>query len=487
MITAQSTALYWFLPPSSKWRGRSRQYLLVAMLVTLYAAGQEPPPSASLHGVVHDSQGKLVAQGDVSLERKNSNSKFTAATDSQGRYNFEKLQEGIYKIEVLKETNVGAEGAYIDLLILKPHESRTLDLTLGELQQGKSSFEAVPQFFDQPQFSVSGVTDTTSLGGHGSDTVVRSRNSLAKETISLGGTTAPASADAGIYLAAKASLEKDLATHETADLHHQLADIEEKLGDSLKAVHHYQRAADLDPTESHLFDWGAELLLHHAPEPAEEVFGKGNQKYPNSSRMLLGLGAAAFARGNTDEAIQRICRASELNPSDAAPYLFLGKIQQTEIVPPDELINKLNRFVTLQPRNADANYYYAVGLWKQRNRSPHPDTAAQVESLLKTALQINPRYALAELQLGSVRNDQGAYAEAIAHYQKAVQIDPKLEEAHYRLAQAYRQTGDADKSKEELRIYTQLSKESAQQQDRERREVKQFVYTLRDHARSQSR
>ena len=486
MITAQSTALYWFLPPSTKWLGRSRRYLLIAMLATLYAASQEPAPSASLHGVVLDSQGKLVAQVDVSLERKNSRGKLTAATDSQGRYNFEKLQGGIYRIEVIKETKAGAEGAYIDPLILKPHESRTLDLTLGE-QQGKSSFEAGPQFFDQPQFSVSGVTDTTSLGGHGSDTVVRTRDSLAKETISLSGTTAPASADAGNYLAAKASLEKDLATHETADLHHQLADIEEKLEDSLTAVHHYQRAAELDPTESHLFDWGAELLLHRAPEPAEEVFGKGNQKYPNSPRMLLGLGAAAFARGNTDEAIQRICRASDLNPGDAAPYLFLGKIEQSEIAPPDELINKLNRFVTLQPRNADANYYYAVGLWKQRNRSPHPDTAAQVESLLKTALQINPTHALAELQLGILHNEKAAYTEAIAHYQKAVQIDPKLEEAHYRLAQAYRQTGDADKSKEELRIYTQLSKESAQQQDRERREVKQFVYTLRDHAGSPSR
>ena len=461
--------------------------LVVAMLVPLYAAGQEPEPSASLHGVVHDSQGKIVAQVDVSLERKNSHSKLTAATDSQGRYNFEKLQEGIYRIEVLKETKVGDEGAHIDPLILKPHESRALDLTLEELQKGKSSFEAGPQFFDQPQFSVSGVTDTTGLGGHGSDTVVRTRDSLAKETISLSGTATPASSDAGNYLAAKASLEKDLATNESANVHHQLADVEEKLGDSLKAVRHYQRAAELDPTESHLFDWGAELLLHHAPEPSEEVFGKGNQKYPNSTRMLLGLGAAAFARGNTDAAIQRICRASDLNPGDAAPYLFLGKIEQSEIAPPDELISKLNRFVTLQPRNADANYYYAIGLWKQRNRSPKPDTAAQVESLLKTALQISPTHALAELQLGIVQNDQGAYSEAIAHYQKAVQIDPKLEEAHYRLAQAYRQIGESDKAKEEVRIYTQLSKESAQRQDRERHEIKQFVYTLRDHAESESR
>src|SRR5215471_4332490 len=203
MMAAQSTALYWFLPPGAKSPGSSRQYLLlVALLVSLCAAGQKPAQSASLHGIVHDSQGNPVVQLEVSLERKNSHSKLTAATDSQGRYNFEKLQEGIYRIEVFEETKVKAEGAYIDPLILKPHESRTLALTLEELQHGRSSFDAGPQFFDQPQFSVSGVTDTTSLGGHGSDTVARTRDSLAKETLSLSGTTAAASADAGNYLAA---------------------------------------------------------------------------------------------------------------------------------------------------------------------------------------------------------------------------------------------------------------------------------------------
>jgi hypothetical protein len=47
--------------------------------------------------------------------------------------------------------------------------------------------------------------------------------------------------------------------------------------------------------------------------------------------------------------------------------------------------------------------------------------------------------------------------------------------------------GESDKAKEELRRYTQLSKESAQQLDRERHEIKQFVYTLRDQSGPQSR
>ena len=60
-----------------------------------------------------------------------------------------------------------------------------------------------------------------------------------------------------------------------------------------------------------------------------------------------------------------------------------------------------------------------------------------------------------------------------------------MEEPHYRLAQAYRQTGDSEKVKEELRLYGQLAKESAQKQDQERHQIKQFVYTLRDQSAPQ--
>jgi lipopolysaccharide biosynthesis regulator YciM len=136
--------------------------------------------------------------------------------------------------------------------------------------------------------------------------------------------------------------------------------------------------------------------------------------------------------------------------------------------------------VTLHPDSADANYYYALGLWKLRSAAQDKRSSTKVESLLKTAIQVNPQHAAASLQLGIVHSDQGAYNEAISDYRKALDADPGMEEAHYRLAQAYRQIGNAEKAKEELRLYGQLAKESQQKQDRERHEIKQFVYTLRD-------
>jgi tetratricopeptide (TPR) repeat protein len=511
------------------------------LFASLKVAGQQSAELASLHGVIRDAEGRPVAQTAILLQRKGSADRFNAQTDPQGKYGFPGLADGVYS---LRASKIGYADAEILSVFLRPRESKTVDLTLGLVQQGQGSATSAPQFFDQPQFMVAGVTDTTNLGGHGSDTVVRTRNSLAKDTVSLVEPTVKASSDAGreeslrevaerhpddfsanhqlgqllissgkareaipfleraaakepanyenaydlavanaqagSYAIARDEAANLLATHDRADLHHLLGDVEEKLGNSLEAVRHYQRAAELDPNESHLFDWGAELLLHHAPEPAAEVFTKGTRRFPDSARMLLGLGAAYFARGAYDEAIQRVCGASDLNPNAPAPYLFLGQMEQAQITPSSDLVERLHRFLALQPQNADANYYYALGIWKRRNSAPEKNDITRVESLLKTAIQINPQYAAAALQLGIVHSEQGSYDEAISDYKKALAADPRTEEAHYRLAQAYRQIGESEKAKEELRLYSQLAKESAQKQDRERHEIKQFVYTLRD-------
>ena len=523
----------------------SRLNLVAVILLSLSGLAQEPAQPTSVHGVVRDADGKAVAEASIVMRKKESTDSFLVHTDAQGGYSFTQMPEGVYALRATKD---GYAAAEVSAVFLRPRESKIIDLTLVVLA-GQGSATSAPQFFDQPQFTVAGVTDATNLGGHGSDTVVRDRNSLAKDTVSLGEIAvkapsdgareeslrklaerqptdfaanhqlgqllvasgrareaipfldraaakdpanyenaydlAQANAQAGNYAVARDEATKLLATHEQADVHHLLGDVDEKLGDSLEAVRHYQRAAELDPSESHLFDWGAELLLHHAPEPAMEVFSKGNRLFPGSARMLLGLGAVAFARGAYDEAVQRICRASDLNPNDSVPYQFLGKIEQAENRPTTDLVEKLHRFLTLQPQNADANYYYALGLWKFRNAARDKESAAQVESLLKTAIQINPKHAAAALQLGIVHSEHGAYSEAISDYRKALDADPEMEEAHYRLAQAYRQVGDSEKAKEELRLYGQLAKESAQKQERERHQIKQFVYTLRDQSAPQ--
>ena len=365
-----------------------------------------------------------------------------------------------------------------------------------------------PQFYDEPQFTVAGVADTTNLGGHGSDTVMRTKEALAKDTASLSGQTGPnqsatpppaaekslsdrtyelavADVSAGRYQDSRTKIlatltRQDIPLQNQAELHHLLGDVEEKLNNPLAAVREYQRAAELNASEPHFFDWGVELLVHRAAEPAIEVFSKGNRLFPRSTRILIGLGAALFARGSYEQAVQCLCLASDLNPSDPTAYLFMGKMQSAEAIPSDALLERIARFVRLQPDNALANYYYAVALSKRSKSTHDATTSTQVESLLKKAVHLDPRLGLAQLQLGILYADRRDFPSAILAYQQAIAASPELEEAHFRLAQEYRRAGDKAKTQRELQLYEQLSKNSAEQVERQRHEIQQFVVTLRD-------
>ena len=71
-----------------------------------------------------------------------------------------------------------------------------------------------------------------------------------------------------------------LSAKETGELHNLLGDVEERAGNLVAAAEEYQRAAHMDPTEDHLFDWGNNLVQLRAFEPATEVFVCGHRALP---------------------------------------------------------------------------------------------------------------------------------------------------------------------------------------------------------------
>ncbi len=381
---------------------------------------QDPATPATLQGAVRDSKGKPVAAAIVKL--RSGGRTLTASTNASGIYKFEAMPAGTYTGSVeVPDQGEAASGPFT----LAPGETKNLDLTLA----------AKPEFFDQPTFIVAGVTDGATHGGHGSDAILRSSEDLAKATATLG-------------------------------------DLEEKRGDALEAARQYERAARLDPSEPNLFNWAAELLAHRAIAPAIEVFTKGNRLFPRSTRMLLGLAVSQYANGAYDQAAQRFFEATDLNPSDPSPYLFLAKVESSTIAESEGFHQRMRRFATLQPDNARANYYYARSLWNQQK-------LRQVQPLLEKAIRLDPKFADAYLQLGIVEADQKHFAAAIAAYQQAIKLNPRFEEAHYRLAQAYAATGDKPKAQQEFALHQKLVQESSADVERARRELQQFVIELR--------
>jgi tetratricopeptide (TPR) repeat protein len=255
---------------------------------------------------------------------------------------------------------------------------------------------------------------------------------------------------------AREQVQRMLSAKETAELHNLLGDVDERAGNLAGAAEEYQRAAHMDPTEEHLFDWGNNLVQLRAFEPATEVFSAAITRHPKSGRLHVGLGIAQYSRGQYEDAVKSFCQAADLAPSDPRPYQFLGEMYGVVPELGGEIARRLARFMKAQPRNALAHFHYAMTLWKgQPAASPQADMR-RVEALLRRAVALDPKLAKGFLELGILLSDQQRYKEAIQELRSAVRLEPGLAQAHYRLSQAYQRTGQSELAAKELEIFERL-------------------------------
>jgi tetratricopeptide (TPR) repeat protein len=538
---------------------RTRQCLwgvaVASLLTNVTAAAQQPSTEhstgATIQGRVLDSAGKPIGDAAVRLIEVGAPSPLEIHTSAAGTYEFSALPTGSYIINAEK---AGLHSRAAAALTLSPGDRKHIDLFLEK--SGNSSSAAQPMgFSDAPNFTVAGVTDWTAVGGHGSDSILRTSEDLARETLALkaqGAANAPSPGNARdseqsearlraalagapgsfaanhqlgeFYLRAgryRESLplleagyridpandenERDLAVayentgdlqqarehivnllkrQNNADLHRMAGELDEKLGDPLAAVQEYQQAASLDPSEENYFAWGSELLLHRAVWQSAEVFRSGDKAHPKSARLLTGLGTALFAGALYDEAARSLCDASDLDPANPEPYIFMGKVEMAAPTPLPCIEPKLARFAQQKPDSSVANYLYAMAIWKREEHSTIKAASPQIEALLTKAVSLDSKCSDGYLQLGILAASQHNYEKAIQLYTRAIDADPQLGEAHYRLGVAYDRLGQREKAAQEFQLHDEIEKRQAAAIEQERRDVKQFVVVQRQPANS---
>jgi len=531
--------------------------VLFALMIFVFPAAiaQRTSPvhlgDATITGIVLGLDGKPVSEATVTLEKKDHSDNLETKTKADGAFSFSPVSAGSYQ---LSAGRLGSHSRVASFSVSPESGTEKVDLILEK--DGSAQSSGIPaqsgaqamEFSDQPNFTVAGVTDWTAVGGHGSDSMLRTSESLASQTATLkpgdaGQVTAGGFRDSGaekesegklraaltsapnrfetnhqlgeFYLSGKRYQEAipllerayridssneanlndvglayvgsgDLAKargrirelledHQSAELHRLMGELDEGSGDPLSAVHEYEQAVKLNPSEQSYFDWGSELLLHRAVWQAQEVFRKGANAYPKSARMQAALGTALFAGARYDEAALHLCAASDLNPSDPNPYIFMGKVQMAA---PNSLAciqPKLASFVQQEPDNVDANYLYAMSILKYQEQAPDKQAVQHATDLFEKAVAIDPKCGEAYLQLGIISSSKRSFVTAIDFYKKAIEANPQLADAHYRLAMAYDRTGQPSKAKHELLLHDQIKQQQADAVERQRREVKQFL------------
>jgi tetratricopeptide (TPR) repeat protein len=258
-----------------------------------------------------------------------------------------------------------------------------------------------------------------------------------------------------------AQLRGMIQQSETAELDGLLAEAEEKSGDYQSALEHYYRVAKLQPSEDSIFDLASFLLQHPSYEGFEDralvFFRYGVEKYPRSAKLTVGLGVALYAQGRYDDAIQTLCAAVDLNPADPKPYQFLDKVSDASPAELPTVLQDLEKFVSLYPESALANYYYAMSLWHSSDGLPDADLS-KVKGLLQKSISLQPDYYEAHFQLGVLYQDEFRYQDAITEFNRTLTLHPDFSSAHYRLALTYRRTHQKQLADEQFAILKKLER-----------------------------
>lgn len=544
---------------------RFLQSTFISVILVLIGVGQaavvaqqtrpQKETGVTIHGSVRNSSGKAIGDASVWLKSEGTLKSLETKTNAAGVFAFTTLAPGRYLLSAEKS----GQKSHDTIVLASPEEGRKdIDLILDASADIRSDPKTPPpspsqamKFSDEPNFTIAGVTDWTAVGGHGSDSALRTSEDLARETLTLkpGGLNrskpeaavgareeketenrlraalaespgnfdrnhqlgefylragsyqdaipflqaayridpsmddntydlALAFKETGDFSRAQEYVQKLRTRKDSADLHRLAGELDEKLGDPLAAVQEHELAVRLDPSEQNYFEWGSELLLHRAVLQAVEVFRNGARLYPKSPRMLAALGASLFGAALYDEAALRLCDASDLNPTEPVPYIFMGKIERESPTPLPCVEQKLARFLQKRPDSALANYLYAMAVWKRQERRADPLALQQMERLLTKAVTIDPKCVDAYLQLGILYSSQNDYEKSIGFYAKAIEVDPQLGEAHYRLGVAYDRTGEPQKAKREFALHDEIEKQKAAAVELQRREIKQFLVVL---------
>lgn len=285
--------------------------------------------------------------------------------------------------------------------------------------------------------------------------------------------------EAGKLEEARQQLQHLMASRDSAELHSLLGEVEEKSRNYLSSAAQYEQAAHMDPSEQNILNWGAELVLHQTFAPAIEVFKAGIQRFPNSAQLHNGLGIAFHGAGQTDDAVRAFFQASDLTPSDPLPVMFLGRVcDSASPALADQIRVRLQNFLARDSQSAELHYYLAVCLRKNPAGSS-AERDAQVESLLKRTMELDPKFADAYFQLGTLYADQRKFAQAVEQYELALKINPAGANTHYRLAQALARAGNQTRAQQELAVFERLRESESDVTNKQQNQIQQFVYKMR--------
>lgn len=178
------------------------------------------------------------------------------------------------------------------------------------------------------------------------------------------------------------------------------------------------------------------------------------EKTPASYRVNQLSGEIFETQNRFTEAAAEYRKAIAKNPQALNLHFRLGRAMLLESHDPEAMARALVEFqaeLALNPSDAAAEFQVGQIL----NATAKP---AEALPHFETALKLSPDFAEAGVAAGKIHVQAKRYPVAIPLLEHVVAVQPNNEAGHYNLMLAYRNSGRADKAREEQRILEKLQR-----------------------------
>lgn len=238
-----------------------------------------------------------------------------------------------------------------------------------------------------------------------------------------------------------------------ADSHNNLANLLMENGDMLRAMGHYNRAVQNDPTSA--LHYNNRGLAHYRgvlePDYALAIadFTEAIRLQPDYDQPYLNRGAAYAALNDYAAAVADYTEAIRLNPTLASAYYNRGIIRK-ELGDIDAAIDDYRQASLYAPD--DPTIYNNLGI----AYSIKGDPVAAIMSFGSSIILKNPEPHLPLFNRANVQFDLANYPAAIKDYGEAIRLKPQFAPAYLSRGGAYYHSGDIAAAIADYEAYLRL-------------------------------
>jgi tetratricopeptide (TPR) repeat protein len=272
---------------------------------------------------------------------------------------------------------------------------------------------------------------------------------------------------------AAAQIHSMLSQQGRAELENLLGEVEEKRNNYAQALAAYRKAMELQPkSEEYQLDYATELNQHWNPTEALRAFSAGVKTFPSSVPLWMGLGGTYYLLGKYPEASETLLHTSQMAPDNPNVYALLGLAYDAAGLLQKAIEQRFVDYVKAHPSDALGHYFYGKILLDQNQHKTATDLD-QAQHELSRAVELNPKLAQAHLELAKLFQMRDDTTAVRTQLETVIKLNPESSDAYYRLIPVYRKLGEPEKAAIAAEKFRQLK--DKQNESAPREQVKKLL------------